>query len=230
MNSLPWLRCPLMLVTILLGVYSGASHGEDEYENCGTLENHFGPFDYYLPENHVSVPGLPSKISHVEVRHLTPEMLQLVKGSTALQIRADLDYTLRAVPNHPAALDLASRFEDRRRDSKIFAKAQNPLYLSANCYFKRAIMFTPNNSAVWMLYAMHAHRQGRLSLALERYRRAETLNLDSAVFHYNFGLTLLEVNDLEGARKHAERAAELGYPLEGLKKRLTDLGASAGGR
>lgn len=228
MNRLPRIRHHLKFATLLLIAISCTSYADDDYENCGTLENHYGPFDYYSPANHTSGPGARSKISIVEVRHLTPGMLQLKKGSTAVQIRQDLDYTLRAVPNHPAALDLASRFEDRRRDSTMFAKAQKPLYLSANCYFKRAIMLTPNNGTVWMLYALHAHRQGRLNAAVERYRRAEALNLDSAVFHYNFGLTLLDVNDLEGAREHAERAAELGYPLEGLKKRLADRGVSVG--
>lgn len=199
---------------------------DDQYENCGTLENHYGPFDYYSPANHTSVSGYKSKVGIVEVAHLTSAMLQLKRGNTAVQIREDLDYTLRALPNHPAALDLASRFEDRRRDSKTFAKAQKPLKLSANCYFRRALMLTPNNGTVWMLYALHAHRQGRFNTAVERYRRADSLDLDSAVFHYNYGLTLLEVGDLEKARVHAERAAELGYPLEGLKKRLAEKGVS----
>lgn len=160
----------------------------------------------------------------MEVRHLTQSMLQLKRGSTSRHIKGDLDYTLRAVPNHPLALDLASRFEERRRESKTFAQQQRELTLSANCYFKRALMLTPRNATVWMLYGLHAHREGRYETAVERYRNAEDLGMESAVFHYNFGLSLLELGNLEEARLRAERALAMGYPLPGLRDRLANLG------
>lgn len=51
----------------------------------------------------------------------------------------------------------------------------------------------------------------------------------SAEIHYHLGLLALDMGDIAAARKHADEAYRMGYPLGGLKKRLAELAAREDG-
>lgn len=51
-------------------------------------------------------------------------------------------------------------------------------------------------------------------------------SVESAELHYALGISLLDLNETDDAALHAKRAYELGYPLQGLRKKLADRGVS----
>lgn len=188
------------------------------------LQNGYGPYDYYNPDNHLPTGADPmGKIKRVTNVHLTSKMLQL-RGRSTGPISADLDYTLRALPNHPDALNLSSRLEARLKSP---AKPKLFLYekmsRSAECYFQRAIKFAPY-SETYVIYGVHLHRNKKYQEAKKAYLKAIDMGHKSASTHYNFGLTLAKLEEYPLSEKHAKIAYKLGYPLKGLKRQLREVG------
>jgi len=65
----------------------------------------------------------------------------------------------------------------------------------------------------------------------KKHRAQRTLQVGAAVihnpgseYHYLYGIVCLETDDLNCARKHAEKAYKMGYPLPGLKLLLRKKG------
>ena len=75
---------------------------------CGSLQNGYGPYDYRSDKD---------KLRIVEQYHLTPEVVNLVAGSTG-EIGDDLDYTLRAFPNHHVALMAMVKLGEKQKTAK----------------------------------------------------------------------------------------------------------------
>jgi hypothetical protein len=88
MNKITWMA-------VLLVAFSGQALGAST-NFCGDLKASFGPFDYRTPED------APSR-EMVTSAHFTDDVAAGIKGNTGT-IGADLDYTLKAIPNHPGAL------------------------------------------------------------------------------------------------------------------------------
>ena len=91
-------------------------------------------------------------------------------------------------------------------------------------YFQRAINFAPDDSVVRMLYAIHLASIGRIDDARRQYEDALTLSPDSPEIHYNAGLFYFELNSFDRALRHAHIAYGLGYPLNGLRRKLKSAG------
>jgi predicted Zn-dependent protease len=179
---------------------------------CGPLQNAFGPLDYRTAS------AFERKL--VEGAHFTSEVESLRAGKTSTLPGGDLDYTLRAFPNHPRALAAVSRYSMQRKQPK-----PPGLKWAADCYFDRAFRFQPNDPMPIMLYGIHLVRTGRKTEALEYLDKAATFQSNDANFHYNLGLGFLEVGRSEQALEHAKIAYANGFPLQGLRRRLTEAGA-----
>lgn len=80
---------------------------------CGSLNNSFGPFDYRYKTSVKTELG--DAHSMVEGAHFTPQIEQLIRGKTAVEPGPDIDYTLRAFPNHHRALLSMSRLALRAK-------------------------------------------------------------------------------------------------------------------
>src|SRR4051794_565696 len=115
-------------------VMTAQSAGAANY--CGELKNAYGPFDYRTRAEHAE------NFTLVESAHFTPEVENGIRGSSG-QIGGDLDYTLRAIPNHHRALASMARIAVRIK-SVYVPGAKYPV----ECYFERAIRFTPNDGGV----------------------------------------------------------------------------------
>ena len=63
--------------------------------SCGSLENAYGPYDYRTDRG--------NRLYLVESAHFTPVVESLISGLSG-PLGAELDYTLRAFPNHHRAL------------------------------------------------------------------------------------------------------------------------------
>jgi tetratricopeptide (TPR) repeat protein len=197
------------ILVVILTASSAFADGELALElRCGglaNLENAYGPFDYNnMQEN-------KEKLPIVEKHHFTRNVEFLVKGETGRLI-GDIDYTLRAFPNHPRALNAVGRLELR--------DGVKATLHPASCYFDRALKFRPNDANVYLVYGIYLYKANQLDAAIEKLTVAIHLAPDSAEAHYNLGLMLYANEEYEEAIKHATIAKDLGYPLGGLIKKL----------
>lgn len=181
---------------------------------CGDLRppGQFGPFDYRaLPPN---AKGL------VEGAHFTPKVENLIAGNSG-SVAGDIDYTLRAIPNHPRALLAMTRLVMRLKNERP-AGARFP----AECYFERAVRFAPDDPMPHVLYASYLKNHQRMGEAKQQLAQAEQMRGDPSSFDidYNLGILYLDLGEPDKAAAAAQRAYALGAPLPGLMKRLKAAG------
>lgn len=176
---------------------------------CGQLTSSYGPFDYRTDKD---------KLGIVESVHLTPDVLNLVRGATG-EIGGDLNYTLRTFPNHHLALMSMVRLGEKQKQS-----IPRGARYSVECYLYRAVKFRPDDGMVKLIYANYLGRIGRSSEAIKYLQEIEELGEENANVYYNMGLIYLDVKDYEKALLYARRAYQLGFPLPGLRNRLEKIG------
>lgn len=174
-------------------------------------EGGFGPYDYYNPAS-------AGALANVTGAHFHSGVRAMERGAAG-----DLDYTLRAIPNHPMALDVVSRLDFEIRAGR--KPGNKKLTRTVDCYFARAIHFSPKIGVTYYLYGLHFHRGNEYEDAVEQYAKAEEFGMRSAEFHYNYGLLLADMGELDGAMIRAKKAYGSGFPLPGLKARLEKAGA-----
>ena len=173
---------------------------------CGPLDNQYGPFDYVTQKSRLGV---------VEQYHFTPSVEALTGGSSSHQVGEDIDYTLRAFPNHHRALMALVRLGERKHSAQPVG-----LTYSVECYFERALRFRPMDSTVRMIYARYLFQDQRRSLASKQLEAAASTAGDNAFAHYNIGLLYLEQENFALALAHAHKAYSLGFLQSALRERL----------
>ena len=196
----------LNVILIFFVLFSDMAYAQ-KVPGCGSLENHYGPFDYTNAEH------IRERLPIVERFHFT-EKVEFLRAGESSTLVGDLDYTLRTFPNHHKALYsmLQYRLKHPRQPSEEF--------FSADCYFKRALAFKPDDGIVWMLYGIYNHKKNNYSAALEKYKTAEKILKGSSDLFYNMGLLYFDMGNIELARKYANLAYGRGYPLPALRKKL----------
>ena len=199
----------LRLLVLVVGLAGSAVVMAQGYEVCGSLENAYGPFDYRTSRKQLAI---------VEKFHFTQAVEMLQKGNTS-SIGGDLDYTLRASPNHPRALMSMSNLALRDKTDRVPGAEY-----SVECYFDRAIRFAPNDGTVYMIYGTYLFKTGAKEKALKEFEIAETYAEDNANLHYNLGLVYLDAKEYDKALLHAHKAYDLGFPLAGLRNKLIAAG------
>jgi tetratricopeptide (TPR) repeat protein len=177
---------------------------------CGELRNHYGPLDY-RKRGEVN-------LEIVEYAHFTPEVEAGIKGNTDY-IGGDLDYTLRAIPNHPRALNTLATLAARAK-VVFFPHTKWPV----ECYFDRARRFAPDDPAPVVVHGNYLFMLGKLDQALEVFKQAHDLAPEDPTIHYNLGLLYMKKKDSERALEHAQKAYAKNFPLPGLKKQLKEAG------
>jgi tetratricopeptide (TPR) repeat protein len=182
---------------------------------CSSLANRqgYGPYDYLRRLE------LAHNLQLVESAHFTPASENLVKGTQQKDPGPDLDYTLRAFPNHHRALNSAIKLRTQK-DSGFYRTAGYP---PAECYLQRAVYFSPKDGTSFMLYGMLLHRMGKHDMALEKYNAAELLQPDDLNLKYNMGLLFVDMRRYDTAREYADEVYSKGFPLQGLKRKLPDV-------
>lgn len=178
---------------------------------CGDLRGGYGPFDYRTASQ--------KNREIVERFHFTPDVENLRRGESTVNIAGDLNYTLRAFPNHPRALLSMMKLGEK-------AKTERPrgaLY-TVECYFERATRFAPDDGTVRVLYGIYLSKKGRKDEAIKQLEAARELVGEDANIHYNIGLAYYDLKDYEKALLHAQTAYRLGFPLPGLRDKLKKAG------
>lgn len=176
---------------------------------CGSLANGYGPFDYRTDKQQLVV---------VETHHFSLAVEQLIRGMTGT-IGSDLDYTLRASPNHHRALSALSRYGEREK-SDFIRGAQ----YTVECYFVRALNFRPDDPTVRMLYAIYLKGRNRLPDAIKQLAYTETLADNSGFTVFNLGMVYLDLGEYDAALRQAHKAMALGFTRPELKERLVAAG------
>lgn len=177
---------------------------------CGSLENAYGPFDYRR---------ISGQVLHlVEGHHFSPQVETLQRGQKGY-LGGDIDYTLRAIPNHPRALLAMTRLSrvertDQPRGSRY----------SVKCWFERAVNFAPDDPMVRVLYGDYLITEGKRNDALAQLNRANDIGSDDANVQYNLGLAFFNLKKYDMAMKHARKAYAAGFPLPGLRNMLISVG------
>jgi tetratricopeptide (TPR) repeat protein len=179
---------------------------------CGELKNAFGPFDYR------QAGSLSEQYRLVISAHFTPDVENNVKGSSSY-LAADIDYTLRAWPNHPGALAAMSRQAAIEK-----TLTPNGAKWPVDCYFLRAFQFAPDDGAPHSVYGNHLLARGKDAQAMVEFKRAVELDPNNATISYNAGLAFFKAKDYDKALMHAHTAYAQDFPLRGLKNKLISVG------
>jgi hypothetical protein len=180
------------------------------FDACGSLDNAFGPYDYRTESR--------ANLSLVEVAHFTPGVEALLKGKSGY-LGADIDYTLRAFPNHHRALVAAARYGQQQ-------KSDPPPHMNytVECYFVRAVRFRTDDLIVRMLYAQFLDGMGRGGDAVSQLDYVADAAVDSATTQYNLALLHIDARRYDLALKHAHRAYALGVNRTEARDRLMAAG------
>ena len=197
------------ILALLLSVSALSSPGAFAQAeiDCGALENPYGPYDYTNGEHRVKY--MPIVVG----AHFNRDVQTLRKGQSTADPLGDLDYVLRAFPNHHPALDSMTRYFLQG------GRASGTLH-TAECYFDRATRFKPDDGMVYLLFGTYLHRLKNYDAAARQSDRSLSLLGDSPDAFYNYALLKADQGNWSQARKYAIEAYSLNHPLQGLKRKL----------
>ncbi len=203
-----------MIATLWAALLLAAAPAHADNANiCGDFRAMFGPFDYrYAAAEH------PDHLFLVEIGHFTPDVERGIKGSTG-SIGADLSYTLEHFPNHSRALQTLIKVAARNKAVQI-----DGMRYPVECYFERAVRFSPSDGIAQSAYANYLQSMGRFDEARARFIEAVRLMPDNPLANYNVGLAYFKHKDYALANLHAQRAYARNFPLPGLKHMLLEAG------
>lgn len=204
-RQLAWMA----LVCGLVGLPFSVAHAQSGLasQGCGSLENAYGPYDYRTDKD---------KLGIVEKFHFGPaqESLTATDG-----LGGDLDYTLRAFPNHHRALMAMMKLGAKEKRAQA-----NRANYSVECYMIRAETFRPDDAMVKVIYGLFLMQAGRAKDAIAKLEAARELDTRNANVHYNLGLAYADLKQYDKALESAHRAYGAGFPLPGLKNKLKRAG------
>lgn len=176
---------------------------------CGDLANGYGPFDYRTDRD---------KLPIVERAHFTPAVEAVMRGQSGY-LGGDLDYTLRAFPNHHRALIAVMNY-----GIKMKSPQPSDLRRPVECYFERALRFRPDDNVARMIYAKFLANGNRKSEALRELEVASVRAADNGLTQHNIGLIYLDLSQFDLALKQAHLAAALGFTGSVLRDQLVRAG------
>lgn len=200
-------------ISILLLAAAGPGRADSPLlpMECGVLRNAYGPFDYRNPEN-------AEKIRKVTDFHFNSDVENLRRGLSS-KVGADLNYTLRAVPNHHRALMSMTRLGLRDKKSTPVGAGY-----SVQCFLMRAEAFRPDDAMVKVIFGHYLLKQGQRAQAISKLDEAYAANSSSVNVSYNLGLAYVDAGEYEKALINAHKAYLGGFPLPGLRDKLKRVG------
>ena len=198
------------------------AHAQVDANYCGSLNNAFGPFDY-RPERDTENRGDGDhkyKLKLVESTHFTREVELLISGRrSGTDPGGDIDYTLRAFPNHHRALMSVMRYGEKKA-----SKRPTGLKYDVECYLERAIRFASDDAIARIIYATYFEKKKRTPEAISQLEQATRIARDNAFTHYNIGLAYLDMKVYDKALIQAHRALALGFERTQLRDLLEKAG------
>jgi len=198
----------LLTSALVLGGSMGAQAGEVD---CGSLKNHYGPFDYRTASTDTK--------HGVESYHFTPKVENLIGGQNTYTPGGDMAYTLHVFPNHHRALMSLIKLAKKQNTTK-----PREMRYSVLCYFDRAERFAPNDATVRVLHGIYLMQISQHRDATKKFEEAIEHAGDNANVYFNLGLAYFELKDYDRALDNAHKAYRLGFQLPGLRNKLEKAG------
>lgn len=197
------MQCAVVLLGMLaLAAAAPARAALPVVPGCGSLDNAFGPYDYRVDKKELNL---------VEKHHFSPD-IEFLRDRTP---GTSLDYTLRAIPNHPRALFSMMKLGLRDKKERV-----NGANYSIECYMLRAEAFQPRDATVKVVFGLYLLETGRHDLAIKKLESAKALDSRDPNIPYNIGLAYFQMGDYDRALQNAHEAYRLGFPLPGLRNLL----------
>lgn len=191
--------------------YCSSAFAQSGSAACGPLENGYGPYDFRTDRD---------KLPIVVGAHFTPMVEQLIRGTTSGTPGGDIDYTLRAIPNHPNALLSMMRLAEKEKDPKPSGSRY-----TVECWFDRAIRFRPDDQVVRMIYTTYLTKNKRKPEAMQQLEIVlHGATKDNPFTHQNVGLLLVDLGEYDKALVQAHKAIELGLNRPDLRQKLQNVG------
>ncbi len=179
---------------------------------CGELYGEGrSPHDYRDPKN-------AAFLRQTNQNHFNSNVENLRKGLSS-SVGADLNFTLRAFPNHHRALFSLVRFYEKAKIERL-----PDMTYAIPCYFERAMEFQPEDPTVRLLYAKYLAARGEHAKAAAQLQEADRLDPGNPNVKYNLGLELFELKRYDEAGVLAKQAYDMGFPYPGLKNKLQGVG------
>lgn len=211
-HSMAW-TMSLLLVSALgwpgmAAAQAPAVPGAERPNGCGIIYTgkHYGPYDYRIERYRA--------LQKVEDFHFTPEIEAGIRGKNGA-IGGDINYTLKAAPNHHRALVTLTRLTQRAKADQL-----EGMEWPIECYYDRALRYMPDDTTVRMLYAQFLHGRKRTADAVRQLDLAQEMAADNPFTHYNLGLVYFEVGQFEKSLAQAHKALSYGFPRQDLVERL----------
>ena len=95
---------------------------------------------------------------------------------------------------------------------------------TVECYFKRALLFRPDDSIARMIYAKYLAGSERKPESIAQLDYTAQRAPNDGFTQYNAGLIYFEMGEVDKALRQAHRALELGFEWPGLKQQLQAAG------
>ncbi len=191
---------------------AGLAQAQQTPDLCGVLRTGamYGPYDYVKE---------PDKVPIVNQGHFSDRVERLLGGKSSSTPGGDLNYTLRAIPNHHRALVAAERFAEKTK--------QDPppeMQYTVECWYERALRLSPEDHVARLLYASYLARQKKGDDA-DRQLKWVLLKRAAEPFTVNnVGLIYLEMGRPEEALAQAHAAEALGMTRSPLRLQLEKRG------
>lgn len=189
--------------------------------DCGTLTRPWGPFDYradrYIPET--TYRSHDKLLAIVEDAHFTKEVELLIRGKTSAPPGGDIDYTLRAFPNHHRALLAMIALGEKTKSDKPDLSR-----FTVECWVRRGITWRPDDNIVRMIYAKYLIKANRTDEAIAQLQIATNNANNNAFTFRNIGLLYLELKKYDEALDFAHKAMALGLNIQALMNPLKTAG------
>lgn len=210
-SSHPVVSLRMFAVAVVMLFESLPASAQPTGFSCGSLQNHYGPYDFRTDK-----PKLPI----VDGAHFTPAVEALIRGSTSSSgPGADLNYTLTAFPNHHRALISVMNY-----GVKLKTAQPKDMPLSVECYFERALRFRPDDTVARMIYATYLAKNKREPEANKQLDQVATASNDNAFTFYNMGLIYFDMKNYDKALEFAHKAYGLGFGPTDLRDQLKKVG------
>ena len=206
----------VIVVTLLMVTTTVHANKATNNNTCGIdqgkplTSGRFGPYDYTDPNHQQYRPT-------VEDYHFTREVETLAGSVNAPTPGGDMFYTLRKFPNHHRALYSMVRYQTENH--KWLPIDFTRLY-TMECFFRRAHYFKGNDPMIYMLQAIYSYKRKEYEQSEQFYLKSLAIYPESAETNYNLGLLYIDMGKIEAATKQANIAYGLGFPLQGLKRKL----------
>jgi len=213
----------LLALSLAGGLFTAIpSYAQVNANFCGPLANAFGPFDY-RPDRDPPTAGTGDhthKLGLVEGAHFTKEVELLIRGHrSGNDPGGDLDYTLRAFPNHHRALISVMRYGEKRASPK-----PPGLRYDVECYFERAIRFASDDAITRIIFATYLTKNKRGPEAVTQLEQATRIADENAFTHYNIGLAYFDMKLYDKSLAQAHKALALGFERTELRDLLEKAG------